>query len=485
VNAENDGGVAPPPDVDVTVIGAGPAGLAAAAAAARAGLSVLLLDEQHEAGGQVWRAAAAILEDPERREKFGDSYGGAAEALDALQEAGVEAVFGATLVDRGPDGALHWLGPACHRPRLRETRARAVIVATGAMERPVPFPGWTLPGVMGVGALQLAMKQRGEAPEGRVVIAGQGPLALLTLAQLRRYEAPPVAVLDFGGPWPSRAALRLAPAMLGDPMLMLKGARLTLARQRMRTPLFRAITRLTAIGDERLEAVRFESAGRVHEIACDRLAVHDGVIPNTQVSRLLGVPHRWSDAQAAFVPETGPLGQAADDVWIVGDGAGVAGVEAAGLAGRLAGLDAARALGALSADAFDKATAAPRRLLGRRRRARHFLDALHPPLPSGALASDQTILCRCEAVTVGALREAVAAGAPGPNRAKRATRCGMGPCQGRMCGNALTRLLASETGQAPGDVGALRVRPPLKPVLIDDYLETAPGPVETVAGANG
>ena len=435
---------------DLVVVGAGPAGLAASGAAAERGLTVRLIDEQPAAGGQIWRG------------------GGPRAALAAAGAPGVAHAAGAAVLEASLEDGVEvaWLG----LEGVRETRARALVIATGATERPVLFPGATLPGVMGAGGVQAAMKGAGLVPYGPgVVLAGQGPLLLLVLAQILARGGSVDAVLDLAPRGALRAALPAFPqAAASDAGTLARGAWL-LARSR-RAAWHRGVRKLRAEGDERVEAVAFEAEGRAVRLPCRLLAVHDGVIPATQLPRLLDLPHDWHEAQAAFAPRRDGHGRAGEAVWVAGDGAGIAGAEAAALSGRLAGLDVAHALGRPA-----EGRAALRRRIARRAPARAFLDRAFRPLPVLAMADEDTVLCRCEAVTVGEVRAAVASGAIGPNRVKTHTRCGMGACQGRLCANPLTRLVAAETGRPEAELGALRVRPPLKPVTIADYLGTEPG----------
>jgi NADPH-dependent 2,4-dienoyl-CoA reductase/sulfur reductase-like enzyme len=433
---------------DAVVVGAGPAGLAAAGALAGRSLSVRLIDEQPAAGGQIWRG------------------GGPSRALAAASAAGVDHAPGATVIDADAGDAVEvaWLGAG----GVRETRARALVIATGAMERPVLFPGATLPGVMGVGAVQAALKGAGLVPGGPgVVLAGQGPLLLLALAQVLRAGGSVDAVLDLAPPGALRRAAPLLPrAAISDPVALARGAALLAGGRRVAR--HRGVGGLRALGEERVEAVAFEAGGVRHELPCRLLAVHDGVIPNVQLARLLGLPHGWRAGQGAFAPRLDPNGRAADAVWVAGDGGGIAGAEAAGLSGRLARLDAARALG--RGAPMRGGEGGLRRRIAGGRPARRFLDGLFAPLPVLAHAGDDTLVCRCEAVTLGEIRAAMASGATGPNRVKTFTRCGMGACQGRQCSNPLTRILAAGTGADPDALGALRIRPPLVPVTIADFL---------------
>jgi NADPH-dependent 2,4-dienoyl-CoA reductase/sulfur reductase-like enzyme len=468
--------------VDLCVIGAGPAGLAAAARAAEGGLHVLLLDEQPAAGGQVWRNAEAnIAGGPIPATQVEKVYHGAGAALRRLAASGVDHRAGATLIDLAqpetepePTVEITWRAPAgAEAPRMRQTQARAVIVATGAQERPLIFPGADLPGVMGVGAIQTAYKQSGLVPDGEgVVLAGHGPLLLLTLAQIRAAGGRVAAVLDLGTPGKLAAAARDLPrALIGDPALMARGAGLMLRRALSDVPVHRRVTGLRAHGTDSIEAVSFTSAGRATRLPARLLGVHDGVIPNAQVSRLLNLRHVWDARQGAFRPLRDTDGAVAPGIWIVGDGAGIGGAEIAAMEGEQAAL----AVLARAGRGPGVQGSASRRLM-RRRAARRLVEALYPPVPMGAHATDDALICRCENVRVADVRAALGCGIDGPNRVKAMTRCGMGPCQGRLCANPLTRLIAAETGRGPDAVGALRIRPPLKPVLLMDYLapETVP-----------
>ncbi len=464
--------------VDLTVIGAGPAGLAAAATAADQGLTVLLLDEQPAPGGQVWRQAERLetSQSPLRGAVY-KSYGGAAAAIAALRRSAVDYRPGATVFDVSPELRISWLerdsGVAnAARHRIRESESKRLILATGAQERPVPFPGWTLPGVMGVGALQTALKAGGLLPApGGLVLAGQGPLLLLYFAQILALGGRVAAILDFTPPGRLGAAVgRLPQALVGDPRLMARGLGLLVRRALSRTPIYPAVTGLVARGAGGLERLSFESRGRSRELACSLLGVHDGVIPSTQLSRLLGLAHRWRDDQQCFEPTVDFDGRSSDRrVWIAGDAGGIEGADLAGVRGRLAALAVTESL-----DRAASAAASTAALRARRTRwlnARRFLDRVYAPQPLECHLTDETTLCRCEGVTVGAIRAAIDQGAVGPNRVKTFTRCGMGACQGRMCGPSLVRLMASVTGTPPDEIGALRIRPPLKPILLGDYLE--------------
>ena len=238
---------------------------------------------------------------------------------------------------------------------------------------------------------------------------------------------------------------------------------------------------MQASGDGHIEQVQSVANGCQQRLPARLLAVHDGVLPNTQLTRLLNLEHHWNEAQQSFAPLTRADGRSSHpQVWIAGDGAGIAGVDLAVQRGRLTGLAVAQALEPSSTPTKSSTptnkshssvnTKLLERGIRRRLPARHFVDSLYPPLPVDHLATADTIVCRCEAITLGTIRSAIAQGAVGPNRVKTFTRCGMGACQGRQCSTQLTRIVAQETGRPAAAIGALRIRPPLKPTLIVDYL---------------
>lgn len=457
---------------DLVIVGAGPAGLSAATTATGRGLRTVLIDEQPAPGGQVWRNLEA---------RGGDRAG--IDLIRRVRAGDTELRFGTTLVDIGFSPAaedaptLTWMAAG----RLGRTAARAVVLATGAMERPMPFPGWTLPGVLGVGALQTALKAGGLLPgsdSGGLVLAGQGPLLLLYLAQVAAAGGTVSAVLDTTPRDRKLAGLaaRLPAALFGDPATLARGVLLLARRALCGATVYRGVRDLAADGDDRVAAVRFADAGGTHSLPCTILGVHDGVIPNPQVARLLRLEHEWRDGQRCFTPVTDDFGRASRPaVWVAGDGAGIEGATAAALTGQLAALDVLRTLGAIPEQGFRDRAAALLRTRARLAGTRRLIDALYPPRdPSDAL-DDATVLCRCEEVAAGTVRTAIAAGAAGPNRAKTATRCGMGACQGRICGGLLSQLVARETGRPLSAVGALRVRPPLKPVPMAAFAGQAAG----------
>ncbi|MGO4174991.1 FAD-dependent oxidoreductase [Bosea sp. TAF32] len=452
---------------DVVVVGAGPAGLSAAARAAGLGLTVLLADENPAPGGQIYRAVTTTpVKD---RTVLGADYWRGAEIIERCERSQATYAARCTVWSLGPDETApdsFELGLSLDG-KARMIGARQVILATGALERPFPIPGWTLPGVMTAGAAQIALKGAGIVPAGRTVIAGCGPLLYLLASQLSAAGCEIVAVLDTTSRtnWPK--ALAALPDFLRSPYLA-KGLKL-MAATRRKLRFVRDVTGLSAKGEGKLRQVEFEQGGRQGAIACDTLLLHQGVIPSVNLSNAAGCAHDFDEEQHAWVPRVDAwFASSVPGIAIAGDGAGIGGAESAALRGEIAALGAASRLGKLSEAERDRQATPIRTALARLLHGRRFLDLLYKPAPQFlAPPQDETIICRCEEVTAGQVRDAAARlGVTGPNQMKAFLRCGMGPCQGRLCGPTVVELIARTRGTTPAEVGYYRLRPPVKPVTL-------------------
>ncbi len=460
---------------DLVVIGAGPAGMAAAAQAAELGLSVTVLDEQHRAGGQIYRDVDRVA--PLRGGILGKDYTDGAILTAGLRHDAIEHISGAVVwaIEDGFDVSYTRDG------RGAQIAAKQLLLATGALERPMPLPGWTLPGVMTAGAGQILLKQSGVLARNAVLV-GCGPLLYLIAAQMVRAGTSPTALIETQTPRNMiRAAPHIGGALRGWPYL-LKGLGLLAAIIRARVPRFTGATDITITGQERADAVTFTTRGRTHTIGCDTVMLHHGVVPNTQAARSLGVTHSWSAQQDCFVPDLDDWGQGSvAGVFIAGDGGGIGGAKAAEFSGRLSALKVAEDLGSLTRSERDRQAAPLRSARFRELAARPFLDASYPPCAEALAPTDSTVVCRCEEVTAGDIRAYAKLGCIGPNQAKAFGRAGMGPCQGRYCGTTVTALLAAANNQTPDETGYYRIRPPLKPVTLGELAamdDTAPEAAE-------
>ncbi len=440
---------------DLVVIGGGPAGLAAAAMAARAGLSTVLFDENPGVGGQIYRA---ITFSPVKdRAILGEDYWAGADLAAEAQASGALIVNGATVWSLDP---ARLVGVSI-AGQARLIQAGRVIIATGSLERPFPIPGWTLPGVMSAGGAQTALKAQGLVPNGRTVLAGGGPLLGLLAAQILRAGGKIDAILDT---MPRRNWLR-AVAHLPDFVLspyFAKGLKL-LREVRAKVRVIRT-DRLEAVGDDRLREVVFDVGDEERRMPADLLLLHQGVVPNVNLAMAAGLAHAWNDRQICFEPVLDEwFTSSVPGIAVAGDGAGIAGGTAAVERGRIAAIAAIRAL---KPEAPLPDAQVIRQKLQREEMGRPFLDWLNRPADAFRQPEGETIVCRCEEVTAKQVRDTADLGCEGPNQMKSFLRCGMGPCQGRLCGLTVTELIAAQRGTTPADVGYYRLRPPVKPITL-------------------
>lgn len=448
-----------PKACDLAVIGAGPAGMAAAATAAALGLSTVLLDEQPAPGGQIYRgiteAAAATRAALGADYRHGEALVAALDASKALYRPG------SSVFDVSPSGEIAFLSGG-HTHMLR---AKRILAATGGQERPFPIEGWTLPGVMTAGAAQTLLKQADLVPSGRVVLAGSGPLLWLLAAQILRAGGAIALILETTPKRNWRAALPHLPRFLASPYAA-KGLAL-LARVRRSVKVISGVSHLRASGDDRLRMVAYRCGGEETIVDADTLLLHQGVVPSLHLPDTLGCRIGWNEEQRAFQPEADDWGATSvDHVAIAGDGAGIGGARSAARRGRLAAWDAACRLGRIGRAERDRLGAGDLAALKRDLAARRFLDLLYEPADSFRVPTGDTIVCRCEEVSAARIEALIAQGVLGPNQLKFFMRCGMGPCQGRLCGLTVSEMFAAARGVSPEEIGHYRLRTPIKPVTV-------------------
>ncbi|ORE94886.1 FAD/NAD(P)-binding oxidoreductase [Aurantimonas sp. 22II-16-19i] len=443
---------------DVVIVGAGPAGMACATEASRAGLSSLVLDEQPRPGGQIFRDIE--VSDDKRRALLGKDYGEGAQLAEAFRASGADYVSGAVVwnvdsakrIDYSADGRSH------------SVEARSLVVATGAIERPTPMPGWTLPGVTTVGAAQILLKTSGIVFED-LVLVGSGPLLWLAATQMITAGVPPKAIVETVPRSRYRAAARHVVRALPGWRYLAKGFAMMRAVKRAGVPVHRDAEDIAIEGDKAATAVSFSSGGKRHRIETAHVALHQGVVPNQQMTRVMNCQHRFDESQRAFLPVLGEdFETSVPGVFVAGDGAGIGGAKSAAMRGRLVAMRIAEKAGRpVSGERADLRAA-----LAKDGAVRPLLEALYAPSDDVLSPADAVMVCRCEEITAGQIREAVALGAPGPNQVKSFLRAGMGPCQGRMCGLAVSEIIAAARGESPSTVDYYRIRPPLKPLLLSE-----------------
>jgi len=444
----------------VVIVGAGPAGIAAAAALRDGTAEITIVDEAGQPGGQVHRMPAPGLAlDMHRVLRAGHAAYQRFHATVGSLAGRVRFRYD-TLAWNVHGGELHLAGDG----RLDSLRYDALILAAGATDRVMPAPGWTLPGVFTLGAAQVLLKSQGCLLGGAVVFCGSSPLLYLAALQYLRMGGRVAAVID-STPFPAK--FRAIPGMLEAPDLLAKGL-LYLAQLRQRGVALMHGAAIEAMeGDQRVTAVRVRRAdGTSHRITCDAVAYGHGLRAETQLAELAGCALRYDPVHRQYLPVIDADGRAGQAIYLAGDGCAIGGAEAAAISGTLAGLAAARDLG-LAVPQPDTATR--HRRLARLHRFQHAAaGAFAWPWDDAASLADDVIVCRCENVRAGEIRQSLRRpiGVAELNRVKAATRCGMGRCQGRMCGPAAAELTAAMLGRTQAPLDRLRMQPPVKPFPI-------------------
>lgn len=449
--------------IDVLIVGAGPAGMAAALQLHALGVQVRVLDDQAGPGGQIYRGVHQAS--GKRSAVLGADYQEGIGQVRRFLASGIDYVALASVWLITPEREVHYRVDG----QLRRVKAQKVLLCSGAYERPMPLPGWTLPGVMTAGAAQIQLKAAGQIPACPVVMVGSGPLFYLLAWQFLRAGVRIEALVDTASPLDLLRALRHLPRALGNLRQLGKGLKLLYALRRAAVPWFRAASGVRIEGQAHAEGVSFVSGGRSHRFSSRLVLLHQGVVPNTQPTLALRAAHRWDEQRQCWVAEQSEWGElSVAGCFVAGDGGGIEGAEAAAIQGRITAIGITLALQRLTPEQAQSLAGPERKRLTQVRSARPFLDALYPPQRAYLAPADETIVCRCEDVTAGAIRQYAALGCQGPNQTKAYGRCGMGPCQGRQCGLSVTRLLADAHGVSPAEVGYYRIRPPLKPITLGD-----------------
>jgi len=451
---------------DLAIIGAGPAGMAAATTAAYLGLSTVVLDEQPEPGGQIYRGIERLAATRSQHLKIlGPDYATGLELVRAFRKANIDYLDSTQVWQVEPDGRVFYR----RNGAAGILTAKKILIAPGAMERPFAVPGWTLPGVLTCGAGQTMLKANGLAPKGRFVLAGCGPLLLLFAAQLVRAGVKPAAILETTfNRW---AALPHLPGFLAASGYFGKGLALLRELKAAGIPIHKGVTRVAITGDTQVREIEFVFGGETRREPVDTVFLHQGVVPNGNLAWSLNLAHEWDEAQRCFRPKLDAWGRSSVPMILVaGDAGGIVGAAGAEAMGRVAAFAIATDLGKISTEECSERASAARASLAKQRAARPFLDALYRPHQRWLAPPDSdTVVCRCEEVRTGEIRRLVTEqNCPGPNQMKSFVRCGMGPCQGRLCGLTVVELIAECRGLPISEVGYYRIRPPVKPVTVGD-----------------
>ena len=442
------------------IVGAGPAGIRAAELLVAAGIRPVVIDEGMRAGGQIYRRPPAGF--MRSAQQLYGSEAGKALALHSL----FDCMVARGEVEYHPQSSAMALADnmlqVLTSAGRREFAYNRLILATGATDRLVPIPGWQAPGVYSLGAAQIALKAQGVALGRRIVLAGSGPLLTLVAAQLLKAGANVAAVLDTAS---LRNQILALPHMMARPALVVRG----LAMRMKLGLIYRAGVTLTDIVSDETgpTAVRWRDAGGgEHRTECDMVGIGWHLRAETQLAGLARCAFDYDPGWAQWLPRADRMGRATDGIYLAGDGLRILGADGAEVAGRLAA----------SACLADMGLPYPNPARDLRRLARYerFARALARafPWPAGMVRSvpDETMVCRCEGISAGDLRESVDHAGGEANRVKSMVRVGMGRCQGRFCQLAGAELIAERAGIPVCEVGRLREQAPVRPLPIGSWI---------------
>jgi thioredoxin reductase len=458
-------------ETELIIVGGGPGGIAAAIMAAQAGLEVTLLDENASLGGQVYRrpekgfrltGQAGFGPDCKEAQALLNRFDLLKDKIRHLNNAMVWGIFKDRKLAFVRNGVSFTLG------------FNQLVVATGAYDRPVPFPGWTLPGVFTAGGAQKLVKSDRVLPGRRILLAGTGPLQLVLAHQIIEAGGKIEAILEAGRI--GRNWLRGLKGAWGNWPFLTEGIRYLRSIRKAGVPLLRSHMILEARGGEQVEAAVISEvdgnwrpkADRARTIEVDAICIGYGLVSSSEMSLLAGCEHFYDPGRGGHIPVRKPnLETSVPGIFAIGDGAGVAGRKVAVEEGAIAGLSAAAALGCMSKSEAQRRIKRHQGQLLKINRLRKFLDDISfPRVGLYELAADDTVICRCEEVTLAQVNAALGKNTLHLKDLKRMTRLGMGSCEGRMCGPAMVELMRHRLDVSPEDVGYLMPRPAIKPVAL-------------------
>jgi NADPH-dependent 2,4-dienoyl-CoA reductase/sulfur reductase-like enzyme len=446
---------------ELLVVGAGPAGLSAAAAAAEAGIHVLIVDERAALGGQYYKQpASSFAVDPADLDA---QYTAGRALIERVRASGATILPGTRVWGANGPHELY----AVNKRRRLTIRPSRLVLATGAYERAVPFPGWTLPGVLTTGAGQSLLRAYQVAPGQRVLVAGNGPLNMQLAAELVRAGGTVAGLVELAAITHPRHAWDLLRMSASGPTLVRDGLGYLATLRRARVPVLtgRAVVRVDGVERvERAVVARIGGDGRpvpgserVFDV--DAVCIGLGFMPGNELARLLGAKHSVDQRTGGFVIDHTTTGRTSvPDVWVVGDGAAVRGAKVAQSAGTVTGADVVASLDRPRPD-----VAAARRHQARHERFQRALWRIYRgPALFSQLADADTIVCRCESIPLRTI-DAATAEVGSAGALKRLTRAGMGRCQGRFCGFVVAERVAACTGTAVDAFANFAPQPPLRP----------------------
>ena len=457
--------------VDLVVLGAGPAGVAAANVASKEGAEVVIIDENSSAGGQIYRAPPNEFQ-PQNSFKS-DEFREGEKQRNILENSNLTALFKHRVWSVSSDLVVSTVGPN----GLSSWHARSLIIANGALERIIPFPGWTIPGVIGLAASTILLKSQYVLPGQSTVVAGCGPLLIAVANGIIKSGGKVSAIIDLNSKsdW-----IKAFPRLFSRPDQLFKGMSWFANIMKAGIKLYggHAVTNTKQVDNVlRISIAPINSAGSILDsknqkiVEGDCLAIGHGLFPSTEITRLLKAKHIYDPLKGGWVPLIDDdFRSSIPGVYIAGDATGISGAFSAVQKGRIAGMAAVRDLNVMSSQKYKAKIKSELIILKKNEnfgKAAVRLMKFRPELIQ--TITSETIVCRCEDVFRSEIDEAIESGARDLNQLKAWTRCGMGPCQGRTCSEAIEAILASKVGSREL-AGQWTGRTPLRPVPIEQII---------------
>ena len=452
---------------DIIIIGAGPAGMAAAELAANHGASILILDEQATPGGQIYRAVEAMQH--RNRSELGDSYHSGLKLVETFRKSkntgNIQYIPKASVWQVSKNGEV---GYSCDGA-ARIVFGKEIIIATGAQERPFPVPGWTLSGVMTMGAAQILLKES-ELGIENAIFAGCGPLFYLVIHQYLTAGIPIKAVIDLTPKENYLKALPHLPKALSALPKIFEGWQWKREIIKSKVPYISGVNDLKILGEDNATGIAYQKGSTWKQLEGSHILLHQGVVPNVNISMAAGCDSSWNEQQNCWnIDVDNWFESSIKSIRVTGDGTSIGGALAAKQRGHIAAIGALAQLDKITSQERDKLAAPYQTALKSEMRVRPFLDALFKPADNFRIPQQEdTVVCRCEEITLGQIQNVVKTGCAGPNQLKSFSRCGMGPCQGRFCGLTVSEIIADTLNKPVSEVGYYRLRPPIKPLLLQE-----------------
>ena len=460
-------------EVELAIIGGGPSGICAAIEASKRGARSVLIDEGSKLGGQIYRRLSNGFS-VTAPNKLGKIYAQGTKLLTELEQYGgnIEYIPNTVVWGVFPGKEIAFIRDG----KSEQIKAQNLIIGEGAHDRPIPFPGWTLPGVFGAAAALRMVKNERVLPGERILVSGTGPLQLLLASELVKAGAKVVAMLEATSP---KAYWKYLPQLLGRLDLLSDGLDYFSILRKAKVPILFNHAIVEVQGRQQVERAIYTKVDEdwrtlsveARTVEVDAVCSGYGLIPSSRLSRLCECKHEWNRYFGGWIAcRNEYMETSIPGIFVVGDGGGIEGGLVAAEEGRIAGIKVCQKLGYITEDeAITCCSSISRRLKCLRRfvSAVNHISAIRAGLFSQT--KDEVVVCTCEEITAGEVRRAIASGATNLDEIKALTGAGMGSCQGRMCESTIIQMISSETKKPMEEVKVSSVRPPIRPIPLSCF----------------